>query len=349
MIALPMGLSCAQRSVHLPPKEVRRASEELVGRVAASRQAVKEAGAIWPGFEALEAPEILVYDAKGEWLFRDEGDGLAGFVKTGQLLDARPVFYTEPSISFADEVIPYPPSGDFPIGQIVYRKRPNAIWSKQLTPMFVVESVEALRARKYELTTEGWMAVLVHELFHLHQRTSDARKAVLRSDAFERGDRDQLETFAKKNNVYRQHLDSEVIPLEQGLLEPPGAARQILKNWLEMRGQRIGKTKMAFAKETGCKANLDSLDGFFVFSEGTARYVEERWFLEVEHKGLLAADPLSSSRGTSGEDDLGTYSRTNYVYHLGMLVSRLLDRARPNWKRTVFDNERLLVGEVEAL
>lgn len=298
---------------------------------------------------------LLLFNDREEWLVGCNGFEMPEFQPTGQrFLDAN-VLWLNKSFYVSGKLIPYENVKMNLVGTVGSYKASDGVDR----PVLILQEWDVLRAHHpgfLDSPLEEWLAVFVHEAFHARQMWHPAVQKKLQtwvqSPVVSAQD---LMTFYKQNSGFQAHIKKEYLLLS-GATDRPDLtateARSVLKKWFALYQARqkmfSGEMEKAFP---GRKAW--EMDGFYTFIEGTARYVEAQYLMAgVPGYPELVSDAtfknFASSRGKKPSQLAGLGNiGSKYFYSLGMHLSFLLDRARPDWKKGVFTNGDFLLGEIK--
>jgi hypothetical protein len=336
-----------------PPAKATEPSEVLVARVEAAMKAVALFDRDFAGLSAFHAC-IVLFDPQREWVFQcPDLEALSQFEDGRATFRGGPIFGA-PTLTVPGQKFPYDKVKGI-VGRAggVFRLPP----SSTETPFFLIQDLDALRANHPAFTatsTEDWIAIFVHEYFHVFQFSQPAIKAFTKDWHKEWPQREGHSKFFSDSQGYRDAVAAEVAILSQGLSKKSKkTSKTILSKWLTLRKQRMANFKAEFEK-TGGEGSLDATDGFFTMLEGTARYIEVRFLCEPAlPRPDLNQDPsfhhFDDFQGcgptkVSGRDKVSG----DFHYLMGMLVATHLDVVNPSWKKTVFSRPGFLVAEAQA-
>jgi hypothetical protein len=298
---------------------------------------------------------LLTFAEKEEWLIGCPSmSNQAGFMPTGERLRDQSVLWNPESLRVSDKLIPY---AKIKLGLVGTVGTHHDDKSGQNNPVLLVQDWDALHRNHPGFTdshVEEWIGIFVHEAFHAHQMWHPLVQPTIRSLGTV-ATLDELAAYFKANDAYRAAVQKEFDLLTATLLDPKldqRRAKAALNKWSKLYAER----------EKSFAADLDrvmpnkrawEMEGFFIFLEGTARYVESN-FMRAETSpvdALLEGDPsfghFASSRGKKPSEVPGLSKLGNKPeYAIGMYLSYLLDAADPSWKDHIFDTDGLLVAQV---
>jgi len=165
-----------------------------------------------------------------------------------------------------------------------------------------------------------------------------------------------LANFFKQNASFKEAVKKEYDVLRAATDDPTldaAKARAALAQWLSLYRLRQQTFEPELERALPGKRAWQ-MDGFEIFLEGTARYVEAKFLIApADGTQALLSDEATFKRfvETKGKKPsalvgLGNLGNGKYFYALGMYLCFLLDVAQPSWKHTLFTSDGLLVGEV---
>jgi hypothetical protein len=225
------------------------------------------------------------------------------------------------------------------------------------TPWVIASSLDGLigahAAFGKDTSTEEWLSIFLHELFHTRQFLLPSFRPALVEMKSGQVDASALERLFEDDAHYRALVEREYAGLEAAAARDAAltaeAAREVLQSWSAMYTER-----RALLRELGGEPFVRA-DVVLTYVEGTARYVEAVFLSDRRfHSSLpLQADPryqgfrpFSAKPGYEGlvQRKLGP----RYYYALGMHLALVLDRADPTWKQRVSEEPEWLVSLARA-
>ncbi len=208
-----------------------------------------------------------------------------------------------------------------------------------------LETMIALREDFRQCTTDEWLSVALHELFHVWQLRSPAFGAELRaiddgtlSPAAVRG-------LYLRDARYRALVRSEYRLLVDAASAGPGRARarRALRRW---RARYRRRRDYLMALPGG--SQYVHADRVFTGLEGLARYVESRFLVDAAlhpaHgiEGDLSFHRFARYAGGGYEAMQNRQLDPAYDYAIGFHLALLLDRVEPGWQANVVAASGLL-------
>lgn len=325
----------------------------LSARVTTAMKAVYAFDAEFPGLASFHSC-VLVFGPEREWVFQcPELAKSPGFEDVHATYRDAPI-YSAPSFMLPQQTVPFD-KVKMVVGTVAGADLPDEHGGKtKPVPFFLVQDLDSLRAHHpafEDTSTEEWTAIFVHEYFHVFQLAQPGVAASGKPWLKDGSAREALGKFFDGNSAYRDAVTAEVGILSEGLSSPTKAtSKAALTKWLAARDRRMKRLSGTFAKTTGIDS-LETSEGFFTFVEGVARYLEVRFLCDrALSRPEMSGDPSfrkfaefegCSPTKVSGRDKVSR----EFYYLIGALVSTHLDAANPDWKKTVFSNPTLLVGE----
>lgn len=212
-------------------------------------------------------------------------------------------------------------------------------------------TLEGLRAHHpafREASTDEWLSVALHELFHVRQlRAGHFAESLARINSRELTP-ERLDALFERERTYRAKVVREYRLLVAEAANPrPSAAgaRRALASW--QRSYRARRTALLAQPDGPTLAEADAL---FTYVEGLARYVESVFLIDPAQRPERAI-PRDPRFHAFERFAAGVYSATNnrqldrqYYYAIGFHLALLLDRVAPDWKRCVQAEPELLIG-----
>lgn len=210
---------------------------------------------------------------------------------------------------------------------------------------------------KESTTTEEILSIYIHEFFHVMQFTypqiSQFMDQHLEKKSFV--DQSRLVKFYSTNPDYQAAVKKEYDLLSSYLksdqLQTPQSAKKILRQWLKLYNERTQK----FSKSFG--GNLKTWDAFWMFIEGSARYVESQFLLDPSLRAdpeILSKDIYFKNFSHITGDKYTSLPAANrslgnkYYYAIGAHVGFVLDIVnQKDWKKRSFQSTDWLVGAVK--
>lgn len=305
----------------------------------------------WPWLPEVDTC-LLLYAPEREWVVNC-ADAPAGFVRLPESFRGRAVYARSdgryrhagrelktsellallPAAAHVD--LPHARGSDLP---------PQHAW-------LLLGTLEGLRAHHPAFraaSTDEWLSVALHELFHVRQlHAAGFAQTLARINSRELAP-EPLDALFERERAYRAKVVREyrLLVAEASSPEPSAAgARRALASWQRLYGAR--RAALLARRDGPALVEADSL---FTYVEGLARYVESVFLIDPTQRPDRAI-PQDPRFHAFERFAAGVYGSTNnrqldrqYYYAIGFHLALLLDRAAPDWKRCVHAEPDLLIG-----
>ncbi|MDY8136391.1 hypothetical protein [Aquimarina sp. 2201CG5-10] len=190
--------------------------------------------------------------------------------------------------------------------------------------------------------TNEWLSMVIHETFHQYQRKiKKFRKNQITSK--KDFDRDTLAYFYKNIKWFRNSIKQENELLLNSLKENEiESIEKMINTYLSLKKNRISRVKEEF------KTNITDIESSLERSEGTARYIEyktKEYLKDVEHIPALTQldqfyHPENLPEYTLEKDEWMYTIKGLYVYTIGFNLTRLLEKLKIEYQKTIFNHNR---------
>ena len=330
-----------------------------MARIQAAYDNLKPALATWK-LESYGRDCLLVFSESEEWMVGcPEMAGSAGFLPTLEKYQGSDVLWNPKSFFVGGRHQPYEQVKLSLVGTV--GKYTNET-DKTDRPVLMIQEWDALHKNHpgfQKSNIEEWLGVFVHEAFHAHQMWQPRVRQMIQRWAQEKpATPEDLASFYKQNAGFKAAIGKEFELLRAASDDEKSDAKKAAKalaDWLVLYRARQ-KTFGSALESTLPGKQAWMMDGFEMFLEGSARYVEVGFLTNPGEESLqtLSAEPtfqnFASSKGkrASQVEGLGNIG-SKYFYALGMYLCLLLDRADPTWKEHLFESDGLLLARVERV
>jgi hypothetical protein len=215
-----------------------------------------------------------------------------------------------------------------------------------------LEVIRALREDFAQCTTDEWLSVALHELFHVWQLRHPGFAAELRAIADGSLAPDAIRALFEHDARYRELVQREYASLVDAVSSPtdPTRARRALRAWWSLHLER-----RAYLLSQPDGARRMKEDRVFTGLEGVARYVESRFLVDP------AQHPTGGIVGDASFHGFARYAQGGYAvmqnrqldaaydYAIGFHLALLLDQVEPGWHARLATQPDGLIGLCEAL
>lgn len=215
--------------------------------------------------------------------------------------------------------------------------------------VFFLDSLERFHAKGMKWSSDEWLSIFWHEVFHNYQDT--LYKASLVTPT--------VTDFANVKSYVESKSFLNQVREEQRLLIRALKHKNLIRKKLLVCGDYLKARRNRYST---MKPNAVASENFYEASEGTARYVEEMMsltagkYLSVDSNRSTTSIPdfknFSKYAGKSVQSFYGKLDRIStgdrYFYNTGFGLALLLDQVEPGWKRDVFRKKGFLYGKIET-
>lgn len=301
---------------------------------------------------------VLLFDEHGEWLLGGTSSEARRFLPTGESWRGRPVLWNHRALEVSDKYLPFAQIKASFVGTVG-----TATHDGKKYPVLILQEWDSLRRHHPQFRDErfeSWLAVAVHEGFHARQMWHPRVRPRIERWAGSKAPvtMDDLAAFFDESAEFRAAVEREWATLRAALgvaWITREHAIEALRAWMRLyRAREAHFARQLDSRFPGREPWL--MDGFEMFVEGGARYVEMSYLIDPGRiDRVLRREPTFGyflrTRGHRPPElhGLGTRLSKRYFYGIGAFLCFLLDAAAPGWKARVWENERLLLGEVERV